>query len=122
MIEQDVYARLTADPAVSALVDTRVYPSILPQTPTLPAVSYARISAIPTYSLAGRSSLRHATIEINAWAMTYAEVKALAEAIEDAMDADGSAFKAVQITDQDLYESDIKIYRVLAEYSIWAQA
>lgn len=119
MIEQAVYARLAGDAAVAALVAARIYPSILPQNPTLPAISYSRVSRSDPYSLSGRSDLRHIVLEINAWAETYAGSKALAQAIEDAMDADGLDIKAVQITDQDLYESDTKIYRVFAEYSIW---
>jgi hypothetical protein len=45
--EVAIRARLIADPAVYALVGTRIYPDELPQVPTYPAIVYIRASALP---------------------------------------------------------------------------
>lgn len=42
--EQVAYATLSAAAAVTALVDTRIYPDFVPQEKTLPAVAMARAS------------------------------------------------------------------------------
>jgi hypothetical protein len=44
MIEAALRAVLIAHPDVAALAGGRIYPLILPQNPTLPAIAYQRIS------------------------------------------------------------------------------
>ena len=43
-IEEAIYGALTAHAGLSALVDDRVYPMVLPQDATRPAVTYMRVS------------------------------------------------------------------------------
>jgi Protein of unknown function (DUF3168) len=45
--EVAIRTRLINDPAVSALVGTRIYPDQLPQAPTYPALVYIRASCLP---------------------------------------------------------------------------
>lgn len=117
-VESKLYALLTADPAVSAIVGTRVYPMVLPQRCTFPAASYFRVSGGQQNTLDGYSGTENPRIQVDCWAREYADAKALASAIRTAMDG-ATNFKALCISDRDMYEDDAELHRVLLEFSCW---
>lgn len=51
-IESDMYAHLSIDGNLAPLIGTHLYPDVLPQGATLPAVVFARIST-PAYNVFG---------------------------------------------------------------------
>lgn len=124
MVEEAVRALLVADPAVSALVSARVYPAPLPQSPALPALSYQRISATRTRSQEGPSGRARCRFQVDAWASTYDDARQLAAATRRALDGfrgvvAGVELQEVQLaTDRDLYEPDVKLHRVSADYFV----
>lgn len=78
--ETELYAALTALPALTALVGTRIYPDAIPEDVTLPAVVTARQSTEPIISISSSVQLGEFTqMVISAWAPT----RTLAESIAD---------------------------------------
>lgn len=119
MIEPMIYTHLAGQAGVSALVGARIYPLIMPQDGALPALVYTIVSAVPINSLGGFSGLINPRVQIDCWAKTYGQAKALAEAVHQAMDTRNANFDALLIDMRDDYEEDTKLYRVLQDYSIW---
>ncbi len=105
---------LSISPVVT-LVGTRVYPLILPETPILPAIRYVPAGGTRVHSHDGVSGFQIQRIQVDCYAKTYAEVIALAAAIEAGMDGfNGSSPATFAITlesDQDTYEEQPRIWR-----------
>ena len=85
--EKVVYDLLTGSEAVTALVGLKIYPGLIPQNTTIPAVSYELISSVdipPINAQAGGVILR-SRVQVSVLARTYAEVKTIQEAIRHAL-------------------------------------
>ncbi len=126
-MEAGIQQRLIADPTVSALIGTRVYPVILPDDPTLPGATYQRASAVRDYTTTGAVSLSRIRLQIDCWALSYAEVKQLDAATRSCLEfftgtlPDGTYVDSITIdSSQDLFESDARYYRVMTDYIIVA--
>jgi len=117
-LEPKIYTLLSGDALISALVSTRIYPVILPQNVTLPAITYSRISGGQINSFSGYSNLENPRIQIDVWGVTYASVQALAALVHTAMDG-ATTFGALLESDMDFYEDDTLIYRVSMDFSVW---
>lgn len=128
MVEDAIRAVLLADPDVAALVSTRVWPIKLPQSATLPAVVYQRISttrdqpALETPIGATRSR-----VQLSSWASTYGAARQLAEAVHGALNgwsgtAGGQVVKLVRLaTWLDDYEAGPpERYRVIADFYVFS--
>lgn len=122
MLEESIFSHLSTVAAITTYVgassSARIYPVYLPQDPTLPAMSYQRISSQPQASMGGFCNLDNPRIQIDCWATSYSAVKGMAEAVRDAM-MSAAAFNALEISDQDLFEPDLEIYRVSIDFSCW---
>lgn len=118
MIETLIYTVLTADADVKRRVNTRVYPVVMPQGVTLPAVSYQRISNNPVNHLEGYSGLANPHIIINSWATAYDAAKALAHDVHGAMNA-ATTYKSVLTNELDGYDPDVGLYVVSQDFSCW---
>lgn len=112
MIEKDIRAALVAA-ATSA--GNRVYPLKVADGATFPAAVYTRVSTAPVNSLDGHSGKDSVRVQIDCYAKTYDAAKTLAGEVRAAM----GALKCVPINDADLYEEDVKLYRVVLEFNIW---
>lgn len=92
MLETALYAFLGQQGAISALVGARIYPLLLPQNPTMPALTYQIISTVPDYVLAGPSGLVAKRVQINCWASRewampgYTTAQNVATAVRKALD------------------------------------
>lgn len=116
MIEADLRTYLIAHADIFPLVGSRVYPMLLPQNPTLPAITYQRVSGPKVQSLKGINALSHPRIQFDCWAATYTAVKGLAEKLISALnDYSGVIFYG----DRDMYEQDVEVYRVSIDIAIW---
>lgn len=112
--EVAVRTRLIEDATVYALVGTRIYPDVLPQSPTLPAVVYFRASALPDgLTQDRRIGPEQPRIQIDAWATTRAQTDQVYSAVKAALHgnqwttADGDRVHLVtHETDNDLAPSE----------------
>lgn len=129
-LETDLRVRLLANATVSGLVSTRVYPNILPQKPTLPALVYSRISGPRIHTLTGTSGWSDARIQIDSWGATYIAAQDLAAAVRASLDGfigsldDGNSPAATRRVavrldnERDLFEEEPDFYRVTQDYAI----
>jgi hypothetical protein len=129
MMESDLNALLRADAGVGAIVGAgsaaRVYPIILPQAGTFPAVTYQRISTprIVTATLGGQNARVKCRMQLDCWAETFAQAKALAAAVRSAM-LGAATFTAIALDERDMYEAGdssdgLTLYRTSVDYSCW---
>jgi len=114
-IETELVAKLKSDSGFSALVETRIYPLVAPQTVTTPYITYQVISDISNQCLEGGVYQNSTRIQIDCWSTKYSEVKAIKDAVLSAI----SGFKASNsINTMDDYESDTKLYRQLIDFKL----
>lgn len=113
-----LHARLTTYTGMSALVGTRVFPLLMPQNVTLPAITYQRISGTAQH---GSSNIREARYQINIWGATYASVQGIATVVRAALEEwtagdAGVLIRMVRIVnEQDDYEDDSRTFRTIID-------
>lgn len=112
-LEADIVSALTGSPGIGA----PVYPIVRDEGTGLPAVTYSRVSNVPTTSLSGESNLDSVRLQFDCWATTYAAARTLAAAVRAAFQT--SDFKAVLISDFDDYEPDTRTYRASLDMRFW---
>ena len=84
-----------------------------------PYIVYQRIVSITHNNLQGPSDLQNTRVQIDAYAKTYAQAQQIASDIRLAMLA--AAFTNLQISEQDFFETEVRLHRVSLDYSIWAR-
>lgn len=114
MIEQTIYTALTTGSPLTA-AGTRVYPMLMPQNPTYPALTYQRIASAPVASLDGMSNLDRVRMQVDCWALTYLAAKNLAAQVR----AELTLINALLLLELDDYEPNEKVYRVTMDFSLW---
>lgn len=86
-IDQALRAHLAAQASIIALVQSstsapvRVYCGDVPQSAALPAISISVVSAQHAHTLKGIGGYCTSRLQLNTWADTHIESKALAEAV-----------------------------------------
>ena len=72
-LEEGLYSRLTGYAGLSALIGTRLYPEVLPEGVTLPAVTYQIVSLADTADAAGGDNLMDTNrVQLTSYAATKA--------------------------------------------------
>lgn len=122
MMEDDLFAALSANTALAAIVATRIYPIILKEGSTFPALTYQRISSPAEHSLQGRSGLSTVRLQITCWADSFSAVASLKAAVREAIHSIHSA--AIQhvgrlLDERQTFEQDPKLYRVDLDFEVW---
>lgn len=83
---EDVIVQLAlADASVAALVSTRVYPDMAPQSPTLPYIVVQRIDAIREQALSGAAGCGTARVQVDTYAASKSSAWSVAEALRTAL-------------------------------------
>ena len=125
-LNEAIFARLQAVTGVTDLVGTRVFPLLLPQDPTYPAVIYQQITGSRESAMGSDVGLVEATVQIDSYATTYAGARVLAEAVRVALQRFRGTVASVVISDVfvlegplDLYEDAVKKYRVQQDFLVW---
>lgn len=81
----NLYSFLTGKTAITTLVSTRVYPQMLPQNATLPAITWHCYGVESEYQLDGATGWAIASYQIDIWANTLASATAIGEAVRNAL-------------------------------------
>lgn len=113
---------LVADAGVAALVGTRVYPTILPQNATLPAIVYFRVGGRTEHKgiVKMTGSTRNFTVQVQAIGRNYDEADAVEEAIYAALDNEFATLGCRPLGEtQDLYDETTKQHITASDYSCW---
>lgn len=105
---------------VGPLFGTRVYPNVAPDTPVAPYAVYFRVSGTEVSTLdsnGGAGNANHTRLQLDVWAKTYAEAQSSAAAVKTAL-KDWAVENNV-LLEQDMYEPDTKLHRVMLDISTW---
>ena len=129
-IEEGLAAFLVANAAVNAIVSGRVYPNKLPQTVTLPALTYQRVDTprVHSHDTSGATGTAHPRIQFDCWAASYANAKGLADALRGALNGYKGTMGTVNpVTVQSALQEDERfddfadagIVRISCDFIIW---
>lgn len=103
---------------------SRVYPLLLPQDPTLPAVTYQQISSTRMRAMGNDGPMTRARIQLNSWGSSYAEARTLAEEVETALNRFRGVVAGLRVLDIlldneiETYESETEARRVIQDYTV----
>ncbi|NUN51914.1 MAG: DUF3168 domain-containing protein [Planctomycetaceae bacterium] len=128
MVEEGLFTLFSTTAGITALIGAgaacRAYPMELPQDETLPALVYSRISGVPEHHLTGRANIGRARFQVDCYAATPAEVKALKEAVREALDhysgaPAGEKIHAIYLeSDRDFSEPSVDLYHVTLDFAV----
>src|SRR3990167_8769767 len=69
---------LEGDAAVQTHAGTRIYPLVLPQKPTLPAITFQRVSNVRVNSFDAGGGIDNPLLQVDSWAATRKAARELA--------------------------------------------
>lgn len=119
MIQKAIRKLLVNDPAVAAIVGTRVYPIHVDGALTPPYIKYLTVSDARIYR-----TIRPPRMQISCWADDYPTVRQLAEAVIAALDdyhgvIDGVAIESIQyLNGPELYEAETRLYHIPCDFRV----
>ena len=79
--EEILYYLLANEEDVTDLTGLRIYPNLLPQGCTMPAITYQQISGGRDYVMGGVTGVAEPTYQVTCWAATYAGARELAQEV-----------------------------------------
>lgn len=122
-VETVLKTRLDGYAGLSALIATRVYPNVLPQNVTLPAISYRRVTAERISAMGSDSGVVRARFQFDVWAVSYADARAVTEQLRGALqrwrNASGTVIQDTFFLNEiDLYEDETRVHHVAVDFEI----
>lgn len=129
LLAELLYARLTGDTALAALVGSRVHPDMLPQTVTYPAIRYYQVSraevarkpVAATEAGAGLAIVR-GMVQVDVYAKTYKQAHQVADAVKGAIygwrDPANGVIVARVVDETDVNDSEETMQRVSLDVSV----
>ena len=123
-LEAAIYSILSADLGLKALVSTRIYPLLLPQNATLPALTYARVSTERESAFVSDPGLSTARIQVDVWGDTVSSVQNVAEEVRGALHRYKGTIAAVVVEESHIenevmmYEPETEIFHIVLDFSI----
>jgi len=130
VIDEGIIAYLKSLAGITALVGDRVYGMRIPQGATLPCINVQRISTprIVTMDSSGATGdLISPRFQINAWALTQASTKAIADAVRAGLHGKTGSIGGVTISaalaneEAPTWEPDGELYRCRSDYLVWLE-
>jgi hypothetical protein len=97
--------------------EDRVYPQVAPDDVPRPYIVYQQVTVNSENVLSGRTGLINTRLQVDVYATTYAQAHQTANAVNALMDS--WAIQNVPILAQDIYESEVKLHRVMTDFSVW---
>lgn len=105
---------------LAPLATGKVFGGTVDQGVSLPHIVINRISSVPENNLVGGTpALAQIRLQVDVYADSYKGAKDLAESVKTAMVAAQSpTFPNWLISDNDVYENEVKQYRVTMDYGL----
>ncbi len=111
MIQDDIFATL------ASLVSNRVYPMVAPDNVVKPYLVYQRVASVPENTLSSGIAINQTRIQIDMYTSNYKSGQLLAASVQSTI---SSTFVSSTLQlEQDFYEAETKLFRVMHDYSIW---
>lgn len=117
----DLRTILLADPDVAALIGTRVYPGVLPQNPTMPAVTYTVVSGVSGVTTDGPDRLANPRVQVDCWGGDYIEMYNTFKAVRNRLlGYSGLNIQGIFLVGRrDLYDNEAQLYRRSGDFQVW---
>ena len=106
-IEQSIRKILADDSTVAGLVSSRIYPQVIPQGASMPAITYQQVSCNREFNHDGPADFADFRFQINCWSNTYTQSRSLADAVRAALN--GASGKKATGTNSDQHHFFIVI-------------
>jgi hypothetical protein len=126
LIEDGIYAYLSTQANIISLVGDRIYPTLLPQIPTLPAIVFFNMGSDPIRKINGAPDLVSTEFQFHCFATELREAKLISKALRDSLESyvglmGDSTVRAVLCSSEgmDDYDDVPNDFRVISEYEIW---
>lgn len=117
-LHEDVFRALSAGSPMP-----RVYPDVLPQMVTLPAIVFTVVGGVDDFHLEGLSGLLVRLVQVDAWAGTRISAEAMmADATAKMVGSGDFQVNAIDVAAVDGYEQETDRYRASREFTLWLQA
>ena len=116
--ETVTYGILTGFAPLAAIISDRVYYMVAPRDALRPYAVYNILGAVPDGYLDEENDLDRRTIQLNAYADTAEQARAIIKQSRKAMKAQNYACIAEPFSD---YEDTTKLYHFVADFSLWLQ-
>lgn len=123
-IEAEIYTKLSSTSSITALVSTRIYPTLAPEGVTGDFITYHKVNANTERHLSGVSNLRSATFDFYSWSSTALGAVTIADAIHDALLMKQFGTSCV-VSGSDLqfmvsfYEAESRLHRVAVSITFY---
>lgn len=119
-VDSDLVTRLTGHAGLAALIGTRVYPNRLPDSPTVPAVVYQKITDVADVGQASIAGKRH-RYQITGWAATHLEAGDVETQVHAALELQtfGQVILAEPAGSRDTYERDAHLHGRIVDYLLY---
>jgi len=85
-LQRALYAYLSLHAPLTALVATRVYPSIAPSSAAFPYVTVQRLAVASLYHMGGASATFDTLVQVDCWSLSAIEAQQVAQVIRQSLD------------------------------------
>lgn len=102
-----------------ALVNNRVYPSVLPEGATLPALVYTRVSGPRVNAHDGYTGLANPRYQVTSHANSFGEMMSLAAQVRDAILNWPDYPQALLDNEVPLYDHDLQKHYMVTDFTVW---
>lgn len=117
---QATRAELIAAAGVTALVGERIYALKAPQAGQAPFVILGVVSAVPQNAFEAGARLVESRLQVDAYAKTYLEARAIDAAVTAALtQLHRSDLAFWKTNERDLYDNETSLHRVSCDFSVW---
>ncbi len=113
MIEEELFTHLKDN---VPLVDERVYPLIMPQDCTKPALVYAVVNDGDNHCAEGDVSSYDTRFQVDVYALSYMEAKNIKNEVKSALYAFTSYPEA--LNSRDGFEEDTELFRQIIDFTL----
>lgn len=120
MIQEELRAKLIEHEDLYDLVGERIYILKLPQKPTLPAITYYRVSNLRHHDI----DVSYPRFQFDSWASSYEEVRNVANEIRKALQREKGLWNGIKViqvvylNEVEMYENDTEIYHIATDFQI----
>ena len=121
MIGISIYAALHASTSLTAIVDDRIFPVVIPQEETRPSIVYAILGNDPDDTKTRPSYLDTYYFEVVSVSKTYSEVDSMAAMVRTTLEAYAGNVNIQSIsykTESDDYDLETKSYLRISQFYI----
>ncbi|RFP32419.1 DUF3168 domain-containing protein [Duganella sp. BJB476] len=95
---------------LTALVGQRISPDVMPDSPTLPAITYQKMSGSSARGAVADPPLMTAIFQISSWAKTRNDAAAIVQQVRAAMDRQRQQTVGGVYVDDTFYTDDVDMY------------